>query len=259
MVAAVAIALLLVTGVLTTENLPDIVTVVIAAAAVTLFAVILSSSRISAVERQRVLSFIPMFLVSFGFWALFQQQFTVLEIYADKRLDLNVFGFAVPPSWFNSVEPLFVVLLAPVFIALWTRLGERQPSTPVKFSLGVFFVGVGFLIMALLGGNHGEHVVNPLVLVLVLAVFVLGELCLSPVGLSLSTKLAPEVFRAQLVALNYLSIALGTSVAGHLAEYYHEDGNEFAYFGVLGVIAIALGAVLFACTPIVRRLMQGVR
>ncbi|WP_026424873.1 peptide MFS transporter [Actinokineospora inagensis] len=257
-VGVAAVVVLVLTGVIAAGNLADVVTWVIAAAAVVLFAVLLLSGRVERVERQRVVAFIPMFLVSFGFWSLFQQQFTVLAIYAEERVDLDLFGWQVPPSWFNSVEPLFVVLLAPVFAALWVRLGRRQPPTPVKFALGVGAMGIAFLVMALLGFTKGDKVIPPLLLVLVLVIFVLGELCLSPVGLSLSTKLAPQAYTAQMVALFYLSLALGSSVAGSLAEYYTKD-NEPAYFGVLGGAAIVLGLVMAALTPLVRRLMNGVR
>ncbi|MBM7772669.1 POT family proton-dependent oligopeptide transporter [Actinokineospora baliensis] len=255
---ALVVVALVVTGVVDADNLATIVTWVIAVAAVGLFAVLLLSRQVERVERQQVLAFIPMFLVSFGFWSLFQQQFTVLAIYAEERVDLDLFGFSIPPSWFNSVEPLFVVLLAPVFAALWVKLGDRQPSTPVKFALGVGAMGVAFLVMALLGFTKGDKVIPPLLLVLVLVIFVLGELCLSPVGLSLSTKLAPRAYTAQMVALFYLSLALGSSVAGALAEYYTED-SEPSYFGILGAVAIGLGVVMAALTPLVRRLMNGVR
>ncbi|MGX7824731.1 peptide MFS transporter [Actinokineospora sp. 24-640] len=258
-VAAAALVALVLTGVIGAENLATVVTWVISVATVVLFAILLTSRKVDRVERSRVVAFIPMFLVSFGFWALFQQQFTVLAIYAEQRVDRDALGFfTIPPSWFNSVEPLFVVLLAPVFAALWVRLGPRQPSTPVKFALGVSAMGVAFLVMALMGFTRGDGVVNPLLLVLVLVIFVLGELCLSPVGLSLSTKLAPRAYGAQMVALFYLSIALGSSVAGALATYYAKDA-EPSYFGLLGAGAIALGVVMFALSPLVRRLMHGVR
>ncbi|WP_285509503.1 oligopeptide:H+ symporter [Actinokineospora sp. NBRC 105648] len=254
----VAVVLLVLFGVVDADNLATVVTWVIATAAVVLFAVLLLSKQVDRTERQRVVAFIPMFLVSFGFWSLFQQQFTVLAIYAEERVDLDLFGFQIPPSWFNSVEPLFVVLLAPVFAALWVRLGSRQPSTPVKFAIGVASMGVAFLVMALLGFTKGDKVIAPLLLVLVLVIFVLGELCLSPVGLSLSTKLAPKAYTAQMVALFYLSLALGSSVAGGLAKFYTKDG-EPAYFGILGGAAIGLGVVMAALTPLVRKLMNGVR
>ncbi|GAA4415310.1 peptide MFS transporter [Actinokineospora soli] len=258
-VLVAALVALVLGGYINPDNLATVVTWVISVAAVGLFAMLLTSRRVDGVERRRVVAFIPMFLVSFGFWALFQQQFTVLAIYAEQRVDLDALGFfSIPPSWFNSVEPLFVVLLAPVFAALWVRLGDRQPSTPVKFALGVSAMGVAFLVMALLGFTRGDGVINPLLLVLVLVIFVLGELCLSPVGLSLSTKLAPRAYGAQMVALFYLSIALGSSVAGALAGYYAKDA-EPGYFGLLGAGALVIGAVMFALSPLVRRLMRGVR
>jgi POT family proton-dependent oligopeptide transporter len=101
----------------------------------------LSSTKITAVERHRVISFIPMFVASAVFWSLFQQQFTVVAVYADKRLDRTLFGWTMPPSWVQSINPIFIIVLAGVFAAMWTRLGPRQPSTPIKFSLGTVFMG----------------------------------------------------------------------------------------------------------------------
>ncbi|MQA09174.1 MAG: MFS transporter [Pseudonocardiaceae bacterium] len=259
---ATVIVLLVLGGWITAENLADVATWVIVAAAVVLFLAMVTNRKITAVERKRVYAMIPLCLVSFGFWALFQQQFTVLAIYAETRVNLNVFGWEIPPAWFESVEPLFVVLLAPAFAALWTKLATRQPSTPIKFSLGVGFMGGAFLIMALLGEIRGEDVVNPLLLVLVLVVFVVGELCLSPVGLSVSTKLAPARYRAQMVALFFLSVAAGTAVAGKLAGHYEEftaSGDEPLYFGILGGIAVGLGVLSALISPFIRRLMSGVR
>jgi POT family proton-dependent oligopeptide transporter len=253
----VLIAVLLLTGVITVDNLATVVTWVVVAASIAYFAIILSSRKITSVERSRVFAFIPLFVVSFGFWSLFQQQFTVLPIYADTRVDLDGLGFHIPPAAFNSVEPAFVIVLAPVFAYLWTKLGERQPSTAVKFSLGVAGMGVAFLLMVAISATGSGPSVNPLLLALVLVVFALAEMCLSPVGLSVSTKLAPKAFGSQMVALFYLSIAAGSSVAGELAAYYSPD-NEPAYFGILGGAAIVLGLILFALTPLLRRLMQGV-
>jgi POT family proton-dependent oligopeptide transporter len=253
----IVVAVLVVTGAITPENLPTVVTWVVVAAAVAYFAVILSSSKITSDERSRVFAFIPLFIVSFGFWSLFQQQFTVLPIYADSRVDLDALGFHIPPAVFNSVEPAAVIVLAPLFAYLWTKLGERQPSTAVKFSLGVGGMGLAFLLMAAISSTGSGAAVNPLLLALVLIVFAIAEMCLSPVGLSASTKLAPKAFGAQMVALFYLSVALGSSVAGELAAYYDPD-NEPAYFGTLGAAAIVLGLILFALTPWLRKLMRGV-
>jgi POT family proton-dependent oligopeptide transporter len=155
------------------------------------------------------------------------------------------------------VEPAFVIVLAPLFAYLWTKLGERQPSTAVKFSMGVAGMGVAFLLMVAVSATGFGPAVHPLLLALVLVVFALAEMCLSPVGLSVSTKLAPKAFGSQMVALFYLSIAAGSSVAGELAAYYSPD-NEPAYFGILGGAAIVLGVILFFLTPVLRKLMRGV-
>lgn len=157
----------------------------------------------------------------------------------------------------QSINPVFIILLAGVFAALWTRLGPRQPSTPVKFALGTATMGVAFLLFLPMAGG-GPNSAPLLGLAGILLVFTVAELLLSPVGLSLSTKLAPEAFRTQMVALFFLSVALGTAMAGVLAGYYDEQ-RETAYFGVLGIVAVALGGVLAVAAPVIRRLMAGVR
>ncbi|HET9144006.1 peptide MFS transporter [Actinophytocola sp.] len=250
------IAILVLLRVVTPANLANVVVVVTAVAAVAYFAVILSSRRITSVERRRVWSFVPMFLASFVFFSLFQQQFTVVTIYADQRLDRTVLGWEMPVSWVNSINPVFVILLAGVFAALWVRLGPRQPSTPIKFALGTVVMGLAFL--AFLPWAGGEGNTTPLLaLVFILLLFTIAELLLSPVGLSLSTKLAPAAFRTQMVALNFLSVALGTAMAGSLAKYYSPD-NEGAYFLVVGGVAVLFGIVLALVSPVIRRLMSGV-
>ncbi|GAB2999978.1 peptide MFS transporter [Amycolatopsis acidiphila] len=254
-VAAVVVALL--TGVVTAANLSDVVVWIVAIAAVIYFAVILASRKVTAVERKRVLSFIPMFIASAAFWALYQQQFTVVEVYSDKRLDRNLFGWEMPVSWVQSINPVFIIVLAPVFALVWTKLAQRQPSTPIKFALGTGIMGVAFLLFLPMAGG-GPNSAPLLGLVGILLVFTLAELMLSPVGLSLSTKLAPEAFRTQMVALFFLSVSLGTALSGSLAEYYSPD-NEAPYFGILGAVAVVIGVLLALISPFVRKLMSGVR
>jgi POT family proton-dependent oligopeptide transporter len=251
------IVVLVVTGVITAANLSNVTVVVIAVAAVAYFAVILGSRRIERVERSRVASFIPMFLASFVFFALYQQQFTVVILYTDQRLDRSVFGWEMPVPWVNAINPVFIIVLAGVFAALWTRLGARQPSSPLKFALGTIVMGAAFL--AFLPWSQGSDNTTPLLaLVGILLLFTVAELLLSPVGLSLATKLAPAAFRTQMVSLNFLSIALGTAVAGSLATHY-DPGDETPYFLVVGGVAIVFGVLLAIATPVIRGLMKGVR
>jgi proton-dependent oligopeptide transporter, POT family len=211
----------------------------------------------TTLERRRVLAFIPMFIASAAFWSLYQQQFTVVTIYADQRLDRNILGWEMPVAFVQSINPIFIILLSGTFAALWTKLGTRQPSSPVKFALGTAIMGLAFLLFLPMAGG-GPSSAPLLGLIGILFVFTIAELLLSPVGLSLSTKLAPEAFRTQMVALFFLSIALGTAMSGVLAEYYSPQ-HEFVYFGVLGIVGIALGVILAAMTPFLRRLMGGVR
>jgi POT family proton-dependent oligopeptide transporter len=253
----VAVAVLAFAGLIPAARLSGIVVVLSILVAVAYFAVILSSHKITGMERRRVLAFIPMFLTSAVFWSLYQQQFTVVTVYSDQRLDRNLFGWEMPVSWVQSINPVFIIILSGVFAALWTRLGSRQPSSAVKFGLGTVVMGVAFLLFLPLAGG-GPNSAPLLGLIGILFVFTIAELLLSPVGLSLSTKLAPEAFRTQMVALFFLSVALGTAMSGTLAKYYSED-QEVAYFGILGAVAIVVGVIVMAISPFLRRLMGGVR
>ena len=252
----VVVLVLVFSGLVTPENLATWVLATTAVGAVLLFLRIVTSHRVNAVERGRVWAFVPMFLASTAFWSLYQQQFTVVTIYSDKRLDRNLFGWEMPVSWVQSINPVFIILLAGVFAAMWTKLGPRQPSTPMKFALGTVIMGVAFLLFVPMAGG-GPQSAPLLALVGILLVFTLAELLLSPVGLSLATKLAPEAFRTQMVSLFFLSVALGSVLAGYLGKFYSAD-HETAYFGLLGLVSVAVGLLLAAVTKPIRRLMAGV-
>jgi POT family proton-dependent oligopeptide transporter len=251
-----AIVVLVLTGVVNPGNLADVVVVVVGVISVIYFLVILTSRKITGDERSRVFSFIPMFIASAVFFSLYQQQFTVVAAYTDQRLNRNLFGWELPVSWVNSINPVFIIVFAPVLAALWTKLGERQPSTPMKFVLGTVLMGAAFLLFLPMVGS-GKNASPMLAMVGILFVFTIAELCLSPVGLSLSTKLAPEAFRTQMVALNFLSISFGTAMSGKLAEYYSVD-DEAPYFSTVGGVAIGVGILLFLGIPFIRKLMKGV-
>ena len=225
LIAAAVLAALVWLGVLTAENLANVVIGATVVAAVAYFVVILSSRKISTVERRRVVAFIPMFVASAAFWSLFQQQFTVVAQYADKRLDRTLFGWEMPVSWVQSINPVMIILLAGVFATMWTRLGPRQPSSPMKFALGTVTMGVAFLLFIPMAGG-GTNSAPLLGLVGILAVFTVAELLLSPVGLSLATKLAPAVFKTQMVALFFLSVALGSAMSGYLGAVLHRRERD---------------------------------
>jgi POT family proton-dependent oligopeptide transporter len=252
----VVIVVVLVSGVLPASRYATAVVVLSAVAAVIYFALILRSRQITDVERRRVQAFIPLFVASAAFWSLYQQQFTVVTIYSDQRLDRTIFGWEMPVSFVQSINPVMIIVLSGVFAAVWTKLGPRQPSTPVKFAAALAVMGIAFLLFLTMAGG-GPNSAPLLGLAGILLVFTVAELLLSPVGLSLSTKLAPEIFRTQMVALFFLSVALGTAMSGVLAKFYSTD-HEQAYFGIIGGVALVLGGALALGIRPIRRLMSGV-
>lgn len=254
--ALLVVLALTLTGVITAGRLANIVIAVSAVAAVCLFALMIADADVTATERRRVLAMIPLFACSAVFWSLYQQQFTVVTIYADERLDRDLFGWEMPISWVQSINPVFIIVLAGVFAALWTRLGDRAPTTPVKFGLSTIVMGLSFFAFLLM--PSGANSVPLIGLSFILLLFTVAELMISPVGLSVATKLAPAKYHTQMVALFFLSVALGTAMAGELAGYYSSD-DETPFFVWIGLASVVTGlAVLLASRPI-QRLMSGVR
>jgi proton-dependent oligopeptide transporter, POT family len=256
LLAVVVIAIVLATGLVTLANLSQVTTGVIVVASVAYFVVMLTSSKVQAVERTRVRAFIPLFIANAVFWSLFQQIFTVLAVYSDERMNWSIFGWTAPSSWIGSIEPVWIILLSPVFAVMWTRLGNRAPTTPRKFGYGVIGMGVAFLLFLPMAGTTGRAV-PALLIVGIMAVFAISELMISPIGLAVTTKLAPQAFRAQMMALYFFSVGLGTSMSGVLARYY-DAAREFAYFGILGAVAIVVGLVVLGLAGWISRLMEGV-
>lgn len=251
----VAVAVLLALGWMNAGNLSDWVIGIVLVASVGYFVLLLTSAHVTGIERSRVWAFVPLFVVNAVFWSLYQQQFTVVTQYSDERLDRDLGGWTMPVSWVQSINPVFIILLAPVFAAVWQRLGSRQPSTPVKFGVGTVIMGVAFLLF--LPMPTGENTVPLIALAGVLLVFTLAELFISPPGLSVTTKLAPQQFNTQMVALYFLSISLGTAMAGRLGAYYDPE-DETGYFLFIGLVAIAVGTALLLAVRPVRKLMAGV-
>jgi POT family proton-dependent oligopeptide transporter len=250
------IAVVISTGLVTLANLSQVTTGVIIAASLAYFVVMLTSAKVEPVEKTRVRAFIPLFIANAVFWSLFQQIFTVLAVYSDERMNWSIFGWTAPSSWIGSIEPVWIILLSPVFAVMWTRLGNRAPTTPRKFAYGVIGMGAAFLLFLPMAGTTGKAV-PALLIAGILAVFAISELMLSPIGLAVTTKLAPQAFRAQMMALYFFSVGLGTSMSGVLAKYY-DPANEFAYFGILGVVAIVAGLAVFGLSGWISRLMEGV-
>jgi len=251
----VAIIVLVATGLVNPGNLATIVSALAVIGAVVIFALLLRSRKLDADERSRVVAFIPLFIGTAAFFALFQQQFTVITLYSDTRLNRSVLGWEMPISWVQSFNPFFIIVLAPVFAALWTKLGSRNPITPTKFGVGIILMGSAFVLFLPMAAITSVPV---LWIALIMLVATLGELWISPVGLSLATKLAPRSYPVMMMALYNLAVALGTSLSGSLATFYSADA-EVGYFGVLGAVTIGIGVIMLLIARPVSRGMRGVR
>lgn len=223
------------------------------------FIVMYRSKRTTEDERSRLIAYIPLFIAAIMFWAIQEQGSTILANYADKRTQLDFAGIHISPAWFQSLNPLFIIILAPIFASFWIKLGSRQPSVPKKFALGLLFAGLSFLVILLPAYFGGDQaLVNPLWLVLSYFIVVIGELCLSPVGLSATTKLAPAAFSAQTMSLWFLSNAAAQAINAQIVKFYTPE-TEMAYFGVIGGAAILLGILLFMFSRKIQGFMKGIQ
>lgn len=245
-------------GLLTIDGFTMIISILGIVIPTLYFIVMYRSPKTTDVEQSRLLAYIPMFIAAIMFWAIQEQGSIILARYADERTQLHFAGIEIHSSWFQSLDPLFIVILAPVFAWIWIKLGKRQPSTPKKFSFGLVFAGLSFIVMIIPALMYGtDTLVNPLWLVLSFFLVVLGELCLSPVGLSATTKLAPAAFSAQTMSLWFLSNASAQAINAQLVRLYSFD-TEVLYFGVIGTISIILGFLLFISSKKIHKLMRGV-
>lgn len=241
-----AFVLLFTTGILDVSNLSNIAAFIALAIAVVIWFQMYRSDLVTADERSRLVGFIPMFAASVLFWSLFQQQFTVLAVYSDQRLDRMMFGIELPPGVVQSINPLFIILFAAVFGAIWTKLGDRQPSYGAKFAMGLGIIGAAMLLFIPFAGG-GANSTPFLVIVLILFLFTMGELMVSPVGNSMATRLAPEAFPTRMFALWLLSLSLGTALSGTLAGFYNPDdaSAERVYFLLMFGVTAALAVLMF--------------
>ncbi|MEW6730362.1 MAG: peptide MFS transporter [Acidobacteriota bacterium] len=213
-------------------------------------------------EKRRVAVVGILFIFSTMFWAAFEQAGSSMNLFADILTRNSIFGWEFPSSWFQSVNSLFIIALAPVFSWLWLKLGNRQPSSPAKFSLGLLFAGLGFVVLAFASTLTGGGVkVSPAWLVIVYFLHTIGELCLSPVGLSTTTKLAPSRLVGMMMGIWYLSLALGSYIGGQVAGFFDEkaEGALVKLFGAVALSTILGAGILVVLTPYVRKLMGKIR
>ncbi len=259
--AAVGVPLLSLSGLIrvTPEGVADSFGVILLVLTVAFFGWLLLGGHWTSEERRRLLAILVLFVAAAFFWGAYEQAGSSLNLFARDVTDRTVLGFEFPASWFQWVPALFVILQAPLFAWLWVRLGERQPSSPAKFSLGLLFVGLGFVVMmaaAALAGDGGR--VGPGWLLATYFVHVVGEMCLSPVGLSTVNKLAPARVAGMMMGAWFLAAAVGNYMGGRVAGLY-ESLPLWQLFGWVAGTTIAAGLVLAALIRPIRGLMGNVR
>jgi proton-dependent oligopeptide transporter, POT family len=218
-----------------------------------------SKTAFTATEWKRLGAVVIFFLFASIFWGAYEQAGSTLNLFARDYIRLSVLGLNFPSSWFQSVPAVFVILLAPLFAWLWIRLGRREPSSPVKFTLALVLVGLSFLLLmpgAAIAQKAGIRI-SPVWLIGVYFLQVAGELCLSPVGMSLVTKLAPYRVVGMMMGVWFLSLAVGNIIAGWLAGFF-KTYPLVKLFGAVGLVAIAAAFLLFLLIRPLKKLMGGV-
>jgi proton-dependent oligopeptide transporter, POT family len=224
-----------------------------------LFTWLLRTGARTGEERKRIGAIIVLFVFAALFWMGFEQAGSSLNLFADQYTNNVMFGWAFPSSWYQSVEPVFVVAFAPVLAWLWVRLGSRNPSSPTKFAYGLLLLGAGFLLVAIAARlyEHDHLKVSPWWLILLYFFHGLGELSLSPVGLSTVTKLAPARIVGLMMGVWFLAISLGNFFAGYVAGLFEKMPLP-QLFGAVFLTTTASGVVLVLLIPPIKKLMSGV-
>lgn len=235
-------------------------TYVIVGIAFAFFIYVFAFGNLTTVERSRTLVIVILFVTSAVFWSGFEQAGSSLTLFADRYTERMLFSFEVPAGWFQSLNPFYIVVLAPIFASVWVKLARRQldPSMPAKFALGLIILGLGFLIMvaaAKLVAAGNEAV--PYWLILTYLLHTLGELCLSPVGLSSVTKLAPKRFVGQMMGIWFLATSLGNLIAGLLAGRFNPESlNEMpGLFMQIVVVSVGSGVLLLLFVKPIKKLI----
>ena len=219
-----------------------------------------ASDQVTDAEKSRLTGYIPLLAGSVAFFAIFQSQFTVVALYTDQRADLSFLWTELEPSQVQSFNPAFIIIFAPLFAAAWTKLGERQWASATKFGVANIIIGLSLFIFLPYVGK-GEQSTPLVVLVVILFLFTIGELLLSPVGNSLATKVAPQAFKSRLFAVWLMSVSMGTALSGVLGSLYNPDdaAAERTFFLTLSAITIVLGVFLIAIRRWVVRKFADIR
>jgi len=242
----------------TAKQIADAAGILLLGGAVAFFAWLFLSSGWTPVERRRLYAIAILFLSACLFWSQFEQAGSTLNLFGDRATRTAVLGVTFPSSYYQSLQPLFIITFAPVFAWLWITLGSREPSSPTKFAVGLLCAGGGFalLVPAAILAAGGDKV-SPWWLVATYLLHTFGELSLRPVGMSAMTKLAPARIGGLIMGVWYLSISIGNFTGGRISSLYESMPLE-KLFGTVGAFGLAAGALMFVLAGPIKRLMGDV-
>ena len=233
--------------------------VVIVLLVVLYFTYVFMFGRLDRIERKRVAVIPILFVGAAIFWSGFEQAGSSFTLFGERSTDMMIFGWEAPVTWLQSVNPLFIIILAPVFASLWVQLGSKNPSIPLKFAYGLIQLGIGFLVLAW-GATYAldGNLVSPMWLIVTYFLHTTGELCLSPVGLSSITKLSPRRFVGQMMGIWFMAAALGNLLAGLVAGLI-ESLPLPQLFGTVCLTTAGSGLILLAFAKPIRKLIGDIQ
>ncbi|MFE8696205.1 peptide MFS transporter [Cytobacillus sp. FJAT-53684] len=215
-------------------------------------------------EKQRTTVIIILTCFVIFFWAGFEQAGSSLTLYTERFVDRQIFGWEVPTAWFQSINPVFIVILAPIFSMFWIKLGSSKRGdikVPTKMGLGMILLGLGYMILLIAVFQTGsveaniQMKANIMFIVLTYLMHTMGELMLSPVGLSLVSKIAPVKLASLLMGVWLASSGVANILAGQLAAFTQTLGY-FEIFSIIGLMAIVLGLILLAISKKLVQMME---
>jgi proton-dependent oligopeptide transporter, POT family len=262
-VAAIAIVLVgagIVTGLIpvTAKQLADAAGVLLLGGAAAFFVWLFFASRWTPAERRRLYAIAILFLAACLFWSQFEQAGSTLNLFGDRATRTEIVGWSFPSSYYQALQPLFIITFAPLFAWLWIRLGRHEPSSPTKFSFGLLCAGAGFAVLAIAATFAASGIkVSPWWLVATYLLHTFGELSLSPVGMSAMTKLAPARIGGLIMGVWYLSISIGNFTGGRISSLYGSMPLA-TLFRSIALFGIGAAIVMFLLAPPIKRLMGDV-
>jgi len=250
-----AIALMVRQGIVSAEAITDGFKWVYLALVLAFFVWLFAGNSWTKEERKRLIVIVVLFVGAAIFWSAFEQAATSLNLFAQDNTRNSVFGWAFPSSWFQSVNALLIIIFAPIFAWIWMALGKRDPSSPAKFAFGLVSVGLGFVVMVGAASASANGVlVSPWWLVATYLLHTIGELSLSPVGLSSMTRLAPDRVKGMMMGVWFLAASIGNLIAGGVLGFYAKFTLP-QVFGAVAGFAIVSGLVMFALVAPIKRMM----